>query len=168
VSCESSLVQVVPRFARPFYLSPLAGFDFRLSIFHNSLTFIDDRRPDDQFAGAREPNLISREIARLPASSLVTPRRQYKRHDLFRVLLRDALDEETEFSVTPLRTGGVVGGGRVGGSGGGGRKRRRGGSRFADDDNGAGVSFANPRSGIRARARALTSFCAFRLAKRHS
>jgi hypothetical protein len=152
-------------FTRPFYLPPFADFDFRLSIIsHNTVTF---RRPDDSTNSHLALNSSSREIARLPRRNLVcASTAQYKRHDRFRVLLLGALDEETEFCVTPLRTGG----GLVAAAWGEEEEeegRRRGGSRFADDDNGAGVSFANPRSGIRARARALTSFRAFRLAKRH-
>lgn len=73
------------------------------------------------------------------SASLVTPRRQYKRRDLFRV--PRGLNEETEFCITPSRTGAEWRG-----------EGSNRGVRFADDDNGAEVSFAKSCSGTRARS----------------
>lgn len=81
--------------------------------------------------------------------SLVTPRRQYKRRDLFRV--PRGLDEETEFCVSPSRSG--CGEGKV----------PTGGSDLPTTILPAQKSLS--QSLARALALALTSFCAFRLAK---
>lgn len=111
-----------------------------------------DREYSKKFGSSRPPlkRLRRYKIMREFSASLVTPRRQYKRRDLFRV--PRGLDEETEFCITPSVRSGE---GKVPTGG-------------LDLPTTITAQKSLSQSLARAFALALTSFCAFRLAKHQS